>query len=632
MIENEKYPLLSKIDAPCDLKNLSSKEEKELAAEIREYLIKTVSQTGGHLASNLGVVELTIALHKIFNTPDDKIVWDVGHQSYVHKLLTGRKELFDTLRTPGGLSGFTKRSESEYDPFGAGHSSTAISAAIGLAQADALAGRENYTVAVVGDGAFTGGLVHEALNNIDKNLHLIIIMNENEMSISKNTGSFAKYLAKIRATEGYLKTKSFTRKFVSKIPLIGKGLFKLIRAVKKRFKNSLYGSNYFEDSGLYYLGPADGNNIEQVENLLKEAIGSKQAVFLHLKTLKGCGYQPAEASPSEFHSVPKEGALPCKNFSLAFGELIAEKAASDEKICAITAAMTDGCGLSAFSEKFPERFFDVGIAEPHALVFAAGLAAGGMKPVFSVYSSFLQRGYDNILHDIALQKLPVTVMIDRASLAGADGVTHHGIFDVSFLCGIPNTEIYAPSTFASLRLALDNALCSKDSPTFIRYPNSCEFPEATTLSPISDFIKVDSCDDSSTDAVIITYGKILSEAVKAKKALADLGIPCKIILLEKLKPLSTSEILSLIPDKKIPVVFLEEGIKSGGVGENLYEELRSTDKMSARDYKIFAIEDFAEGVLGESLYKTCKISSEDITEYLSFERKKTLGQKNSSFI
>ncbi|MBO7740479.1 MAG: 1-deoxy-D-xylulose-5-phosphate synthase, partial [Clostridia bacterium] len=408
------YSFLESENHKINLKNINNKEAEKLAEEIREFLVESVETTGGHLASNLGVVELTLALHKVFDTPSDRIIWDVGHQSYVHKILTGRAKDFDTLRTPGGLSGFTKRSESEHDAYGTGHSSTSISAAIGFAEADRLQNKTSYTVAVLGDGAFTGGLVHEALNNIDKNLRLIIILNENEMSISKNIGAFSRHIAKMRATRGYLKTKSFTRTVVTRIPLIGKGLFRGIRRVKKGIKNAMYGSNYFEDLGLYYLGPADGNNFEAVENLLQEAIASGQSTVIHLKTTKGKGYTPAEEKPNEYHSVAPQGCVAKTNVSTAMGETLTTLAAEDDKIVAITAAMADGCGITSFAENYPTRFFDVGIAEEHALIFAAGLSLGGMKPVVPIYSSFLQRGYDSILHDIALQQVPVVVPIDRA--------------------------------------------------------------------------------------------------------------------------------------------------------------------------------------------------------------------------
>ena len=609
------YFYLNRIHRPEDIKNLDSKETAALAAEIRDFLVEKVGLCGGHLASNLGVVELSIALHKVFDTPRDRIIWDVGHQAYVHKILTGRKDAFDTLRTPGGLSGFTKRFESEYDPYGAGHSSTSISAALGFAQADALLGRDNYTVAVLGDGAFTGGLVHEALNNIRKNLHLIIVLNENEMSISKNIGVFSRHIAKIRATRGYLKTKTFTRTAITRIPLVGKPLFRAVRKTKKSIKNALYGSNYFEDLGLYYLGPADGNNAEVVETLLREAAASKQSVLIHLKTTKGKGYRPAEENPNLYHAVPPRGeAESSPNFSQALGKELIRLAEKDRRIVAITAAMADGCGLTPFAKRFPSRFFDVGIAEEHALIFAAGLAAGGMKPVVPIYSSFLQRGYDSILHDIALQNLPVVVPIDRAALAWRDGATHHGIFDVSFLSGIPGVTLYAPATFASLKTFLNDGL-KGGAPTFIRYPNSGEllkssdFPirqrfALSTFSPNSEGLAL--------DGIVMTYGGILREAMIARAYLAQKGFACGIIVLEKLLPLEIDAILSLLPDAPVPIVFLEEGIRSGGVGVNFYDAARNREKMKNRPYRVLAINALTDGRKGETLTETCGIAASDV--------------------
>ena len=628
-MNKEKYPILSRIDSPEDVKVLTSEECRALAQETREFLIENVMKTGGHLASNLGVVELSIALHRVFNSPDDRIIWDVGHQSYVHKILTGRKERFDTLRTPGGLSGFTKRTESPHDPYGAGHSSTAMSAALGFAYSDAISKRGNYTVAVVGDGAFTGGLVHEALNNMRKNLRLIVIINENEMSISKNIGRFSRHIAKMRSTRGYLKTKSFTRKVVSRIPLVGKPLFRLIRSIKKALKNSLYGSNYFEDIGLYYLGPVDGNDEEAVEILLREAMSSKQSCIVHVKTIKGKGFAPAESDPAGYHSVAPGQDPDCldshdgqSNFSARFGELLCRMANSDERICAVTAAMTDGCGLKNFAHLYPERFFDVGIAEEHALIFAAGLAAGGMKPFVSIYSSFLQRGYDSILHDIALQKIPVTVCVDRASLSEKDGPTHHGIFDVSFLYGIPGTEIYAPCDFESLEKFMDLSL-SAAGPVFIRYPNSGPFSSACECLVYKEpYLRSSFAPGERLDGIIITYGKIVEKAIEASFALSDRGFDCGVVMLEKLKPLQIDAVMKYIPDEKIPVLFLEEGIKSGGCGMNFYEKVKKFSTMLERDFEILAIDDnFAEAFsAGTDIYSSAGIGAEDICNFMTGHR------------
>lgn len=625
----EKYNLLKKVNSPEDLRKLSDKEMPTLANEIREFLLDNVNRTGGHLASNLGVVEISIALHRVFNTPEDHIIWDVGHQSYVHKILTGRRDAFSNLRQAGGISGFTCRDESEYDCFGAGHSSTSVSSALGFAEADKLAGRDNFTVAVIGDGAYTGGMVHEALNNIKKDLRLIIILNENEMSISKNIGGFAKYIANIRASRSYFRTKNRTISFLNKLPILGKPLFSAIRGVKQWTKNILYSSNYFEELGLFYLGPADGNDYATVERLLREAKNKGESVVIHLKTKKGKGYLPAEAEPNLFHSVYTKKSAEEETFHFAFGDELSKMAEKDEKICAITAAMADGTGLVEFSKKYPDRFFDVGIAEEHALTFAAGLAADGMKPYFAVYSTFLQRGYDNLVHDISLQNLPVRVCVDRAGIAKSDGATHHGIFDVSFVSHIPNFSIYAPATTATLREALRQT-SDITSPVLIRYSNCGDNPKIINkFYPNGDYenfgIRTDFDTDCDLDCVVISYGKIVSEAIKAQEQLQLDGYKVGILLLEKLKPYDelAKTILSVLPKKKCQIVFLEEGIYYGGAGMILQNELSQIKEGRAysatENYSILAIKDnFVVPDKNIDHYDFCNISA----EYLVKEIKK----------
>lgn len=607
---NTDYSLLNTDDLTSYIKHISSDEAEKLAAEIRAMLVETTAKTGGHLASNLGVVELSIALHKVFSTPTDRIIFDVGHQSYVHKLLTGRGKDFDKLRTPGGISGFTKRAESEHDAYGAGHSSTSLSAAIGFATADRLAGRESYTVAVIGDGSFTGGLVHEALNNVDPALKLVIVLNENEMSISKNIGGIARYIAKIRSRRGYLRSKTLTHRVLSHIPLVGNALIRLMRWFKKTLKNSLYGSNYFEDMGLYYLGPADGNDFETVETLLEEAKRAKQSTVVHIKTVKGKGYAPAEEDPNRYHSVSPAGSGGKKNFSQALGEIVTELAEKDGDVVAITAAMEDGCGLYDFAERYPDRFFDVGIAEEHALIFAAGLSLGGKKPIVPIYSSFLQRAYDSILHDVALQHIPMVVPIDRAALAVQDGPTHHGIYDVSFLSGIPEIEIYAPTTFASLAHYINVGLSSSVA-TFVRYPNSGELCDKS-FTRLGEHLLTQGTD--SPDGYLLTYSHGVVEATRARELLAKRGFSLAVVALEKLKPLPTNDILTLLEKTDGPIVFLEEGIRTGGVGMTLYDAIRAHPTMKARAYTTLAIDSFGEGKLGESLYRTLGIAAEDVVD------------------
>lgn len=596
----KEYKYLGRVNSPEDLKKLDKKEILPLCDEIRDCIITTTEQNGGHLASNLGVVELSVAIHRVFDCPHDHIIFDVGHQSYTHKLLTGRYKDFESLRRAGGLSGFTNRFESEYDCFGAGHSSTSLSAALGFAEADRIKGNDAYTVVVLGDGAFTGGMIHEALNNCDKSLNkLIIILNENEMSISKNIGRFAASIAKLRKKNSYFRVKRFTVSFIKKIPLIGNGIFKAIRGVKKSLKNALYGSTYFEDMGLYYLGPANGNDYESVEALLKAAKGAGENILVHLKTQKGKGYTPAETDPNKYHGVsPCNKALSNSSYSLEFGKALCDIAEKDERVCAITAAMSTGTGLDCFEEKHKDRFFDVGIAEEHAVTFAAGLAANGLKPVFAVYSTFLQRAYDQIIHDAALQKLPVVLCIDRAGFNNSDGVTHHGIFDVAFLSQIPGVKIYSPVTYKGLSASLEEAL-SRDGVSAIRYPSGSE-DEKVINAFYSDGgfetigVRCDFSVDNIPENIIITHGRITSECLAAEEILQENGIDAGIILCEYLSPFDSlaQEIVNLIGGKNIKTVtFVEEEIRVGGFGMLLSDELKWRGCREGVSYTVMAADD-----------------------------------------
>lgn len=597
----EKYRYLGRVNSPQQLKKLPEAQIPAFAAEIRRYLVDRIRENGGHLASNLGVVELTLALHRVFCCPHDHIIWDVGHQSYVHKLLTGRFQEFDTLRQNGGISGFTRRDESPFDCFGAGHSSTSISAALGFAQADKLSGSDAYTVAVVGDGAFTGGMIHEALNNCDRDLHLIIIINENEMSISKNIGRFATNLARIRRAPGYIRTKRATARAVQRIPLVGNGLYTALVDTKQTLKNALYGSNYFEDLGLYYLGPCDGNDYNAVEALLREAKNQNESVVIHLKTKKGKGYLPAEQCPNLYHSMypGQTPEKPCETFSSVFGRTLTDLADRDSRICAITAAMCEGTGLVPFREKHAARFFDVGIAEEHAVTFAAGLAAEGKRPAVAVYSTFLQRSYDQILHDVALQHLPVVFCVDRAGLNAHDGTTHHGIFDLGFFSQITGIRVYMPVTFDGLRRALNEAF-SLDAPCAVRYAgggekkrlaNACHAAhDGMTEAVISDACVIRSGGERC-DGVIVTLGMLGDEALEAAERLKPAAI--RVILCEKLTDyVSLSAVVcGLLPSEKCPVLFAEEGIYAGGFCMNLADAMRTAQQMQNRAYTIYAIKE-----------------------------------------
>ena len=614
-----KYPMLDGINSPSDLKKLNKSDIPKLSSEIRAFLVEKVEKNGGHLASNLGAVEMTLAIHTVFNSPTDHIIFDVGHQSYVHKLITGRREEFDALRKPGGLSGFTLRRESEHDSFGAGHSSTSVSAALGFAEADRLANRSCYTVCVMGDGAFTGGMIHEALNNCRSDLPLIIILNENGMSISSNKGAFASYLTKVRVSRGYMRFKRGTKSFIEHIPLVGKRLQKAFSWTKNKLKSSIYQTNYFEELGLYYIGPTDGNDYDKVCRALSIAKESGRACVVHIKTVKGKGYSPAESFPDEYHSYIS--AAKPHTFHSKFADELIKLAEDDGNIVAVTAAMGIGTGLNTFGERFPDRYFDVGIAEAHALTFSAGLAAGGYKPFFAVYSTFLQRGYDSLLHDVALQKLPVRIMIDRAGLAVGDGATHHGIFDVSFISHIPGMLLLAPVGYNSL-VSMIRFAAQTEAPIAIRYANSSEKTERLeSFKPISEdpvaYVSVNFDRENPPEHIFITYGDIYDKVISACDILKEKGVRAGIILVQTLKPYHrVAEIISSLAHGAKRIVYVEEGIKNGGAAELTFDALNSCGFDFARtEYKIIAIEDnFASPEAPCDLYDYVGLSPEKIAD------------------
>ncbi len=581
------------INSPDDVKKIPENELDVLASEVREELISTVSKTGGHLASNLGVVELTIALHRVFSSPDDKIIWDVAHQCYTHKLFTGRKEEFSTLRQPGGLAGFTRRGESEHDIMSGGHSSVALSAAYGIAAANKINGSNDYTVAVVGDGAFTGGMVYEALNNAGRagnGTKLIVVLNDNEMSISPNVGALARYFAKMRATPRYFKLKSRTEQALNHIPLAGGALVSGIYNVKKFAKNMIYNSTMFEDLGFRYMGPIDGHDTSLLIRALSAAKEADFPIVLHINTVKGRGYEFAEKAPDAFHGISAfnldsgEPVFSEPSFSDAFGEFITEEARKDERICCITAAMSLGCGLEGFRNSFPNRFFDVGIAEQHAVTFAAGLARGGMLPVFAVYSTFLQRAYDQIIHDCAMQGLKIVFAVDRAGFVGADGESHHGVFDAAFINTIPDITVLAPTTFSELRTAFRKALYSCEGPVAVRYPRGVDIQ----LPP--DFEASDKDYDiygsKKSPVALVTYGRCFGEACKAKKELEEKGTEVFVVKLNSIKPVSNDAVRETLSCERI--YFFEEGQRFGGIGETFGDKLF---KFGYRGlYRNFAVE------------------------------------------
>ena len=583
--------ILKDIKKPDDLKKIPSDKLPELCDEIRNELISTVSNTGGHLASNLGVVELTVALHLVFNSPEDSVIFDVGHQSYVHKLLTGRYDRFSTLRKKGGLSGFMNPKESIYDPFISGHSSTSLSSGFGIAKANSMQNKEGRVICVIGDGALTGGLAYEALNNIGRsNENMIIILNDNKMSISKNVGAMAKYLSDVRTRSSYISTKRSVKIKINKIPLIGKPISRLIEKVKQAVKYIVLKQNMFESLGFYYLGPVDGHDIYKMIDVLKSAKEiSNKPIVVHAVTIKGKGYDFAESSPESYHGVSSfnqdEGVQSISyGYSEAFGDALCELAENNGKICAITAAMADGTGLSKFSEKYPDRFFDVGIAEQHAVTFSAGLASNGMIPVFAVYSSFLQRAFDQIIHDCSIIPQHVVFCIDRAGIVGRDGATHNGLFDVAYLSQIPGISIFAPSNYSELKEMLDVAVNQRNGVCAVRYPRTVEPDNAVNNYQAKPYF-IKEVDHSK---IIVTYGNLFNYADKTG---------CSVCKINELK---VDEILINELNKYDEIFFFEEGIENGGFGQILAAQLLESGYKGK--YRITAINEFvSQDDIGELL-------------------------------
>lgn len=581
-------PIIDWVNSPKDIKDLNIDELNELCDEIRKMLVETVSKTGGHLASNLGVVELTVALHKVFNSPQDQIVFDVGHQCYTHKILTGRKNDFSTLRTEGGISGFTRPVESEHDIFSSGHSSVSVSQAIGLAKAKQIKGEKGKVIAVLGDGALTGGLAYEALNNSgNENSNLIVILNDNNMSISQNVGAMSKHLTTVRTSPRYFTFKSKVRHALSKFPKFGNQINRAITTLNSKIRKRVYHSTFFEDMGFRYYGPIDGHDIESLVTVLNAAKAHNHSVIIHINTVKGKGYNFAEKNPTQFHGIGKfnidtgEPLLSGANFSSHFGKVMCDLAEKDSRICCVTAAMAEGTGLTEFAKKYPKRFFDVGIAEQHAVTFSSGLARNGMVPVFAVYSTFLQRSYDQLIHDVAMQNLKVIFGIDRAGFVGEDGESHQGVFDTAFLNSVPNLTIYAPAGYDELALMFGNAIYHDKGAAAIRYPRgSAQEFDADYKYTKKDF---DVFGNKESDICLVSYGR---EFVNCYNALSELE-NCFAIKLNKIKPLS-SEVAEYLRNTK-RIYFFEEGIKSGGVGE-AFALLLEESGINAQ-YKHIAIDD-----------------------------------------
>lgn len=607
---------LERINKTNDIKKLNSNEKEELATEIRDYMLDVISKNGGHLASNLGIVELTIALESVFDVSKDKIIWDVGHQCYVHKILNGRKEEFKTLRTFEGLSGFPNVSESVTDSFNTGHSSTSISAAMGLAKARDIRGRNNHVIAVIGDGALTGGMALEALNHVGSSkTKLIVILNDNQMSISKNIGGMNQLLTKLRVKKNYTRSNKIGREFFLHLPIVGNALVSAVTKTKSLFKQLIIPGMYFEEIGFRYLGPVDGHDISTLEDILSKAKELDGPTLIHVITKKGKGYKFAEESPDKFHGVSSfdiNTGLAVKfsnrDYSKVFGDKLVKMAKHNKRIVGITAAMKDGTGFSKFSEIYPERFFDVGIAEQHAITFAAGLASDGMLPFVSIYSSFYQRCYDQVIHDVCIQNLPVVMCVDRAGIVGNDGATHQGMFDLSFFKIVPNLTIMCPRDFLELEMMMDFAV-ALHKPIVLRYPRGGESSIPYKRSPIEL-----GCADlliSGKDLTIITIGNSVAKGSFIVNKLEKDGIYCDLINCRFIKPIDEKTIIKSLKKTKKAIV-IEDSTIVGGLCSSI-KELIATNKLFDVNIKYFSYPDkFIEHGAVDKLEKKYKMDNNHI--------------------
>ena len=616
--------ILDKIQKENDIQNIEKKDLPQLAGEIREFLIQKISENGGHLGSNLGVVELTMALHLSFHLPEDKMIWDVGHQYYTHKLLTGRRDGFDTLRKYGGMSGFPKRKESPCDAFDTGHSSTSISAGLGLAMASQLKGEDNYVISVIGDGSLTGGMAWEALNNASRlKRNYIIVLNDNNMSIAENVGGFSEYLNQIRTKEGYQNLKAGVENTLSRLPGRGEQLIRGIRKTKNSIKQFFVPGMLFEEMGLTYLGPYDGHNIDQLTRAFREAKQVNGAVLVHVCTQKGQGYEPAMRHPARFHGAEPfviETGLPKKkrvkaNYTDIFSTVMRKMGDREPNVVAVTAAMPDGTGLKRFRNMFPDRFFDVGIAEQHAVTFAAGLAAAGLKPVVAVYSSFLQRAYDQVIHDVCIQNLPVIFAIDRAGLVGSDGETHQGIFDLSYMSSIPNMCVMAPKNKWELSDMMKFAV-HYDGPISLRYPRGEAYDGLARFRTPIEYGKWETIYDEN-EIALLAVGSMVKTAVEVRDRLREMGYGCTLVNARFVKPLD-QEMLRTVQSEHNLLVTMEENVKAGGFGEAVLEYLNEI-KSKTRMISIALPDDYVEHGNVDLLKQECGIDAESIVKKIVIE-------------
>ena len=609
--------MLEKVNYPEDLRKLNLEEKKQLAKDLREKIIETVSNTGGHLASNLGVVELTIALHSVFNTPMDKIVWDVGHQTYVHKMLTGRKGKLETLRQMDGLAGFPKVSESIYDSFNTGHSSTSFSIALGMARSKEIKGEKSKVVAVIGDGALTGGMALEALNDVgSSNTNMVVILNDNEMSISRNVGGISLLLSKLRTKGLYTNFNIKGKKTINKIPFVGKRVVKLVQKAKRGIKQLVIPKMYFEDIGFRYLGPINGHDLGKLEDIFQIAKEQEGPILIHVLTKKGKGYKPAEDNPDVFHSTSKFDKLTGEkigkkkfDYSKVFGEKLVNLAKTNKNIVAITAAMTDGTGLREFANQFPERFFDVGIAEQHAVGLAAGLSKSGMVPVVPMYSSFIQRAFDQLVHDVAILNLPIVICSDRSGIVGNDGETHQGLLDMAFTNIIPNFTIMAPKDFTELKAMLEFAVNLK-KPVLLRYPRGGE----QIAFERQEEIKFGKCEvlQKGKEVCLVGIGKFVAKAYQVAKGLKEEGIEATVINARFLKPLDEFVLLEWMKKARI-VVTLEDGTTKCGLGTEI-ERLAFTHKLSTEVVKMGYPDEFVKQGTCEEIEEKYGLTEEKMVE------------------
>lgn len=628
--------ILNLVNNPQDIKKLNINEMNSLAAEIRQLLINSVAECGGHLAANLGVVELTIALHYVFDSPQDKIIWDVGHQSYVHKILTGRREEMKSLRQFGGLSGFPKVEESEHDAFNTGHASTSISAALGMAIARDIKGEKNSIVAFIGDGALTGGIAFEALNHAgQEGRDLIVLLNDNEMSISRNVGAMSSYLNRLRTDPSYSRTKEEIETVLHKIPAIGPNIAKAAIRFKDMVKYMMVPGKIFEELGFTYIGPVNGHNFTELNKVLGNARKMKGPVLIHAITQKGKGYEPALKNPNLFHGIgpfdvetgnPFKKSI--KTYTEVFGDFMLNRASEDKRLVAITAAMADGTGLARFARSYPERFFDAGICEQHAVTMAAGMARAGLRPVVAIYSSFFQRAYDQIIHDVALQNLPIILAVDRAGLVGEDGPTHHGVFDIAFLRSIPNFTLMAPANENELADMLYTA-CHIDSPVAIRYPRG--IGDGVPISQEPQLLPIGKAEIvlNGDDLTIIAIGKGVSLGKAIRERLLKQGITSLLVNARFIKPLD-KELFKELAIKNSRIVTIEDGCLAGGFGSAV-TELLNDEYIEADILRIGVPDEFVEHGKAELLYDYLNMDSESVAERiishwpLLLKQKKVVG-------